>query len=235
MNKIKTVIMGTIIFVVCFVATGCGSTQESVSENTSSTAVVTSVSTPESTPAPSYRKIGTEGAKAYAVLITNKIGQKITGISIKSSDEKAYPDSIVTGEQPIEQGETVMLYYTPSSTGEGTESLSIDPKDESTAVSISVSYDIRLTCADESVMELYDFGFSDITEAELSFEDGVAFTQYISKATGETVNTKEAQLAAKAKSEEAAKKDAAKKSSSKKPKKPSQNPDDCLDDNIDWG
>ena len=253
MNKIKTVIIGTLVLVLCLggLATGCSPVDAGKNETP---AAVPSAPAPEpsseplpesSEPEPSYRKIGAEEEKAFSVIITNKTGQEITEIAVKSSEEKEYAGSLVPEGQSIAQDETVMLYYTPSDTGEGAESLAIDPEDEDTAVSLSVTYDIRLTCADESVVELHDFGFSDMTEAELHFADGVAYTQYVSKATGETVNTKEAQMAEKAKREEAAakeeaakkeaaKKEAAKKKTQKTPKKPSQNTDDCLDDNIDW-
>jgi len=251
MNKIKRASIAVLILALCFgcLATGCSPANTGGDEAPSAT--VTSAPAPEpssepapetSTPEPSYRTIGTENEKAFSVLITNKTGQEIVGIAVKSSEEKEYADNLIPEGQSIAKDETVMLYYTPADTGEGGESLAIDPDDEDTAVAVSVTYDVRLTCADESVLELYEFGFSDITAADLNCADGVAFIQYTSEATGETVNTKEAQLAAKEKLEAAAKEAAAKKETTKKetpkkkttPKKPKQNSDDCLDDNIDW-
>lgn len=274
MNKIKTVTIGILcVFLFGCLMTGCGA-DPTASEQSATPATATSTQpestpedtqqiTPEATPAsesttptPSYRAIGTQDAQAFSVILTNSTGKDITGISIKSSGEKKYPSSIVSKNEPVAQGETIQLFYTPANTQDD-ESIKTNPNDKDTAVAMSVAYDIRLTVADKSVLELYDFGFQDIEEAELCLEDGVVFVKYMSKSTGESVSTKNAQIAAKEKQEQDAKKsdeakksatpkksaspkksNSSKKSSNKDKKKstpkPSQSADECLDDDIDW-
>lgn len=60
-------------------------------------------------------------------------------------------------------------------------------------------YQVQITLADGTVYELSSLGMDDIDQnAELCLEDDVVFVKYTSKASGDTVSTKEQEVAAKA-------------------------------------
>jgi len=278
MKKMKwiAVAMGCILLLGC-ILTGCSANEpvESASPSPAASVEATPEPTPEPTPTPTpepeYRKIGTEGEGAFTVLITNNVGKDITGLEIKSSEDEAYSENLVSEGEVIAQGETVELYYMPEKaedeakeTGEVSEETN-EPEVETASgeanaedVLFNISYDVRLTCADESVIDLYDFGFGDMDEAELCFdeESEVGYVTYISTETGETVNTKEAQVARKVQEEEEAsesREDASGSSAKSEPAPqpvsepapqpdpapqadtaPEQSVDDCLEENILW-
>ena len=226
----KRIITFVLAILLVFTITACSSAPQPAASPTeaptaSPTPEPTPTPTPEPTPEPTptpmpepeYRKIGVEDEQTYVVLIKNNVGQDIIGISIKDSDDKEYPDNLVPESQSVKQDETVQLFY-------GNIARSYRPL-----------VDMRLTFADESVAELYNFEYYDydVIVAELCFEDGVAFVKYMNEA-GEEVNTKDAQLEATKKKEEQAAPKKTPKPTKKPKKKPSQNVDDCLDDNIAW-
>ena len=246
MKKIKITMVGLLVLVFIFggALSGCGSNDGAAEEDVIPTDEAISEE-------PEYRKVGTEGEQAFKVIFENSTGQDITGITIKPSDEKKYPDNMIAaGEDPIKIDEKFQLFYTPADTGENSESaeqVQTDPDDPNTAVEFESLYDIKVTFADNSDLKLYDFSFNDIEEAKLLLSDGVLYIEYTSKSTGELVNTKEAQLAEKEnqdkkKADKEAKKKAAEEEARQAEKaekatpeeKPAQNSDECLDENIDW-
>ena len=129
---------------------------------------------------PQYQVIGTEAEGAYDILLKNSIGQDVTGISVKTSDEEAYPANMLASDAVLKNGETAEWFYMPEEAGE-TEG--VGEKD----VALNVVYQVQITLADGTVYELSSLGMDD-----------VVFAKYTSKASGDTVSTKEQEVAAKA-------------------------------------
>ena len=141
---------------------------------------------------PQYQVIGTEAEGAYDILLKNSIGQDVTGISVKTSDEEAYPANMLASDAVLKNGETAEWFYMPEEAGE-TEG--VGEKD----IALNVVYQVQITLADGTVYELSSLGMDDIDQnAELCLEDDVVFVKYTSKASGDTVSTKEQEVAAKA-------------------------------------
>lgn len=141
-----------------------------------------------------YQVIGTKTDQSYEVLLKNSTGKDVKGISIKTSDKTEYPANMMKSDQVLKNGETAQLYYTPEKAAR-----------ESTAdtdKAINVVYNVQLTLADDSTLELSSLGFDDIKkDVELCFEDDVVFAKYASKASGDEVSTKEQELGVKAQKE----------------------------------
>ena len=62
---------------------------------------------------PQYQVIGTEAEGAYDILLKNSIGQDVTGISVKTSDEEAYPANMLASDAVLKNGETAEWFYMP--------------------------------------------------------------------------------------------------------------------------
>lgn len=140
-----------------------------------------------------YLVIGNETEDAIDILLKNSTGQDITALSVKTSDKTEYPASMMKTGDVLKAGETAELFYTPESTG------TADTDAASTDKAINIVYSVQVTLADGKVLELSSFGMEDIKEeAELCLEDEVGFVKYVSKASGDSVSTKEQELGAKA-------------------------------------
>ena len=134
---------------------------------------------------PQYQVIGTEAEGAYDILLKNSIGQDVTGISVKTSDEEAYPANMLASDAVLKNGETAEWFYMPEEAGE-TEG--VGEKD----IALNVVYQVQITLADGTVYELSSLGMDDIDQnVELCLEDDVVFAKYTSKASGDAVSTKE--------------------------------------------
>lgn len=163
----------------------------------------------EEKPEETYQVIGKESEDAYDILLTNKTGKVIKGIQVKSSEQKEYPANMMAGSQKIEKDETVELYYT-SETAEKNESKEedSDKEDESEETKkdtpeiadavMNVVYSLQITFEDGTSQELTSFAVDDIEEAEICYEEEVAFLTYESKSEDVEISTKEAELALKA-------------------------------------
>lgn len=144
---------------------------------------------------PQYQIIGTEAEGAYDLLLKNSIGQDMTGISVKTSDQEEYPTNMMASDTVLKNGETAEWFYTPEEKGE-TEG--VGEKD----VALNVVYQVQITLADGAVYELSSLGLDDITQdVEFCMEDDVVFAKYTSKTSGDMVSTKEQEIAAKAQKE----------------------------------
>lgn len=215
MKKNKIIIgAAAVIMAAGFLLNGCGAKPEPSAEPTpEATVEATPAPTPEPTPTPTpeYKIVGKAEDGAFEVLITNHVGQDIAGLAIKSSEDTEYPENLIPEGEVIKAEETVKLYYTPAKDQQAAETPA-EPGEDERDILYRASYDVRLTCADGTTIDLYDFGFEDMKEADILFEDGVGFVKYVSVKNGEPVDTKEAQLAKKAQMEEDAKKEEGKSS-----------------------
>ena len=99
---------------------------------------------------------------------------------------------MLASDAVLKNGETAEWFYMPEEAGE-TEG--VGEKD----IALNVVYQVQITLADGTVYELSSLGMDDIDQnAELCLEDDVVFVKYTSKASGDTVSTKEQEVAAKA-------------------------------------
>jgi len=144
--------------------------------------------------------IGEETADAYELLITNNMGQNIIGIAIKGITEEEYSENMLKEAAVLADGDTAKLYYSLSVEDEGAAEMETetDLLDEKL---INELYTVQLTLEDKTVVELINFGFDDMDEVEICYEDEVGFIRYISKETKEEVSTKEMALAEKTRKE----------------------------------
>lgn len=140
------------------------------------------------------KTIGVEEQDAFKVKLTNSTGKDIKGLSIKMIDEEEFPESLIEAEGDVYAiDESVYLYYKPTEE-EQTEEAAEGDEDERL---LTPGYDIQLTFADDSVVVLHSFPFDDIEEGALYLEEEVAFLKYDSVSSGDSVETKEAELAIK--------------------------------------
>lgn len=156
-----------------------------------------------------YLIIGNKSDEAYDILLKNSTGKDITGIAIKTSDKTEYPANMMKSGDVLKKGETAELFYTPeeaakdgTDAGEGEATGDTSEADDAAGnladAAINLLYNVQVTLADGTKIELSSLGFDDIKEeAELCLEDEVCFVKYVSKASGDSVSTKEQELGAK--------------------------------------
>ncbi len=145
-----------------------------------------------------YPTIGTKEEGAFDVLLKNNTGKDVTGLSVKMDTEENYPENVLAKDFVLKNEETAEWFYLPKETQE--------TADSETGVIFNPLYQVQITLSDASVYEISSFGFEDIDkEATLCLEDDILFIEYTSKESGETVNTKEQERAAKEQKAEAEK------------------------------
>ena len=136
--------------------------------------------------------IGNKSDEALAFLLKNNIGQDIVGMMIKTAEQAEYPANMLGEDGLFAQGQVAEVFYTPE------ESVSEVMTDKV----VNSIYQVKFILADGSEAELSSLGIEDIDgEAELRFEDEVAFVTYKSKLVGNEVSTKEQEVGAKAQRE----------------------------------
>lgn len=136
--------------------------------------------------------IGNQTDEGYELLLKNSTGLDITAIMIKTAQQEEYPANMMGETAVWKQGETAQVFYTPETTLSETESDKV----------INTLYQAKFVLSDGTEVELSSLGLDDIDgEAELLFEDEVAFVSYKSKLVGTPVSTKEQELGAKAQRE----------------------------------
>ena len=150
------------------------------------------------------KNIGTEaeGDNIYKVMLENKTGKDITGFAVKDSSMAEYPANMLADGDAFTDGEKRYLFYDASSAAEATETQTAQSGESANA--LTPQMDVQLTFEDQTSMVLTAFPFGDVEEAQICLEDEVAFIQYESLSTKETMSTKEAELAIKADAEAAA-------------------------------
>lgn len=191
----------------CVSVAGCGS-QDSA-ENTAQTEQT------EQT----YPIIGVQAEGAYDILLKNSLGQDITGIAIKTSDQTEFPANMMPSDMVLKNGEVAECFYLPESTTEEAQTAG------ETDVLLNPTYQVQITCEGDMVYELSALGLDDIDkEAELCIEDNVVFVKYISKTSGDTVSTKEQESAAQAQQEAAAQTEQAQQAEQPQQEVPAEQP-----------
>ena len=150
------------------------------------------------------KNIGTEaeGENIYKVVLENETGKNIVGFSVKDSSMTEFPASMLGEDDIFETGERRNLYYDSTSAVEAAGTQTAEAGEEANV--LTPQFDIQLTFDDQTSMVLTAFPFGDVEEASVCLEDEVAFIEYESVASKETVSTKEAELAVKAEAAAAA-------------------------------
>ena len=163
-------------------------------------------------PATAAKIIGTQADGVEPITLENKTGKEITGFSVKSSDETAYPANMLPQGETFAAGEKRDLYYAIPSTAGISDAQSVsmpaenadaassagesrDPDASSTASAKALppQYDVQLTFADKTTAVLHAFPFGDTAQGSICQEDGVTFLTYLSTSSNEEVSTKDAE------------------------------------------
>lgn len=193
----KAVLCLILAFSLCGAITGCGKKEEPV-KKTEEKAETKKKETKEEVKE-EYMVIGNENADAFAVFLKNSTGKDITAIAVKTSDKTEYPANMMKSGETLKNGKTAEFFYTPEKKADSVQDA------ESTDKLINITYNMQVTLADGSVIELSSFGFEDVKEeAELCYEETVGYIKYVSNTSGDSVSTKEQELGAKAQKEAAA-------------------------------
>lgn len=192
----KKKMLGFLIMAVCtcMMIAGCGKDEKQ--EKTEKKQKTVTVDKTNEKVEKEYKIIGNKTDDAYEILLTNKTGQDITAISVKSADKKDWPDNMILSGKKFVKDETVKFYYTPGKDDS-------DVKAE-TDKAVKPAYDVRIILADGTECLMSDFAFSDMKEAAIKYEDKVAFVEYESIEIKDQVSTKEQELGLKAHREKAA-------------------------------
>lgn len=179
---------------------GCGSQgsqakEEAASEDmqapaqaTSAEVAETSAGTSAEAPAavePALPVFGTEDAEGTVFALMNKTGQELTALAVKSSLEAEYSENMVPEGVALANNEQAAVYL-PRIEGAVSEDSDIQTR---------ALADMLVVLADGAEFELHQLDVYDITEPELRLSGDVAYLEYISAATGETVSTLDAELA----------------------------------------
>lgn len=206
--KAKKVLGLVLALGLCTGVAGCGS-QEQTTDDTAQTTQT------EQT----YPIIGVQAEGAYDILLKNSLGQDITGIAIKTSDETEFPANMMPSDMVLKNGETAECFYLPESTTEEAQTAG------ETDVLRNTTYQVQITGADDTVYQLHALGLDDIEkEVELCIEDNVVYVTYISKTSGDTVSTKEQEIAAQAQQDAAQTQEPAQQPTEQPAEQPAQQP-----------
>lgn len=141
--------------------------------------------------------IGSNSDGAVKIDAKNETGQAITALAVKNSFAQDFTDALEQqGDWANDAPAT--LYIDPAiievsseETVEGQNGTATKESD----VMIAPRMDIQITTADGMTYELHQLNASDIKDATLKIENGTAYLVYTSIASGQEVNTLEAELA----------------------------------------
>lgn len=183
----KGLLISLLVVSVCFAVLGCGKKEEEKKPDTLKI---------ETTDKKEYQIIGNETEEAYQVLITNNMGQDITGIAIKTSDKEEYPANMLKTDEVLKKEDTAKLFYTEEKTEAADEVADSDAK------AVNILYNVEITLKDGKVYELNTFEFEDVKEEiQLCVEEDVAYITYTSNTDDAEISTKEFELGVKVQKE----------------------------------
>lgn len=141
--------------------------------------------------------IGTNSQEAVKIDVKNETGQAITAVAVKSSFEQDFSDALEQ-EGDWQSDASAELYIDPAivevsseKTVEGENATVVEQSD----VVLEPRTDIQITTADGMTYALHQLNIEDVKDATLKIEDGTAYLVYTSIATGEEVNTLDAERA----------------------------------------
>lgn len=158
------------------------------------------------------KEIGTKSDSGFAVELKNSTGKDIKAVSVKKTEEKEFPASMISGTDVFASGESRILYYTDPQVAVGDKDESSDGNEESAGKEkedsqtekvtqgvgekeLTAGYDIQLTLADDTNVVLHGFPFGDMEKGELLFDGQVGYLKYTSVSSKQELDTKEAEVA----------------------------------------
>lgn len=133
--------------------------------------------------------IGTKINDATKISVKNETGQAITSVTYVSK---------LAQDGDWDNGVTAELYVDPSAIVVSSESATQNGNEvttEESDVILEPLTALQFTTADGMTYALHQLNVSDVKDATIKIEDGVAYMEYTSIATGEQVNTLDAELA----------------------------------------
>ena len=169
-------------------------------------------------PEEEIKVLGTKTKDCFEVKMKNCTTRLITGVAVKKLEDTQFSDNLLEEEELFDRDETRILYYNPDPDAEPVDETEEATEEEAEEAAETVDeeaaeaadaeaaadademltyegYDIQITFQEDGAnLVLHSFPFEDMTECELYAEDGVVFLRYESLATGEAVDTKEAQI-----------------------------------------
>lgn len=141
--------------------------------------------------------IGTDSEDAVKISAKNETGQAITALAVKSTLAEDFSDALEQSGDWASDA-TAELYLDPAiievtseKTVEGENATVTEEQD----VILEPRTDIRITTADGMTYELHQLNIEDIKDATVKLEGDTAYLVYTSIATGEEVDTLEAEQA----------------------------------------
>jgi hypothetical protein len=220
--KMRRKNIGILILTAAMLFAGCGA--NSSEQNSESGSEVSEVSTTEeksemkeesaevneksvAEKVEEIKTIGEKTEEAFEVKFENNTGKKITGFSVKLTEDETYPENMMTNGDVFADGEERILYYKqPDKEEVQTDTTQLDQTFE-----MNQGYNIELTFEDGTKAELHAFPFGDIEEGKILFDtnENIAYIEYDSVSTKEKVSTQEAEINTKKLAEQAAAEQAA--------------------------
>lgn len=180
----KRLAAGLLLTAMLPVWTACG-TQET--DAGSSTAVETPIVT-----ASPLKQIGKEskGEHVFCVKLTNQTGKDISGFAVKT--EQLEGENLLEAGDVFKNGETRELWFDAEAALKAAEEAADENAPEATP-----EFLLALTMQDGSTQEVHAFPFGDADSCELRAEEDLTFLVYDSVSKKETVNTRDAEQAAR--------------------------------------
>ncbi|MBL1226858.1 hypothetical protein [Enterococcus sp. BWR-S5] len=135
--------------------------------------------------------IGTKtGAKnEYDVVLSNQTGAALEKMAVKDITVSEFEGNLLEKAAPFENEEQGVLYFTPTS--EETTDSSEDPE----AWAVVSGYDLSFATKDGQTYILHSFPFEDAKEVTLRIDGNIAYIDYVSTTTGDSISTLEMEKA----------------------------------------
>ena len=141
-----------------------------------------------------------EGEHILHVIVENASGGNIVSVSVIDDMTDLPIEEYLADGEVFADGEKRILYYDEQPAEE--EAARRNAEAQEGTPEIRPAYLLRIAMEDGSGYDLHGFTFEDMKEGRIEVADGVAYMVYTSVETGEKVETKEAELAEKARREE---------------------------------
>lgn len=145
--------------------------------------------------------IGTKtGAKnEYEMVISNQTGAALEKLAIKDITVSKFEGNLLEKTAPFNNEEQGLLYFTPSAEAAASESAAEEETTENTDGvrdwAIIPGYDLSFTTKEGQDYVIHSFPLDDAKEVTLFIEGPVAYLEYVSITTGESISTLEMEKA----------------------------------------
>ncbi|MGL4695858.1 hypothetical protein [Enterococcus larvae] len=166
-------------------------TSVSTESDSSGTAATAGQSTLTEKEKKALKVIGTKtGDKnEYEIVVENYTGTTIEKMAVKNITDSDFEGDLLEKTTPFTHKEQGLLYFTPTS--EETTDTSEDPD----GWAVTEGYDLSFTVESGQEYVVHSFPFEDAQEVTLFIEKDTAYLEYVSTASGESINTLEMEKA----------------------------------------